>query len=70
MLRLPNPCMVVLVGPPASGKSTWAEEWFAAGQIVSARLLPTLEVADVDGAAAEDDAIAEAQPVEAAPAAA
>jgi recombination protein RecA len=42
----------------------------SAGQIVSARLLPTLEVADVADAPAEDDAIAEAQPVEAAPAAA
>ncbi len=42
MLRLPNPCVVVLVGPSASGKSTWAEEWFPAGQIVSADRLRAL----------------------------
>jgi recombination protein RecA len=43
----------------------------SAGQIVSARLLPTLEVADAPPSAPdEDDAVAEAQPVEAAPAAA
>ena len=42
MLRLPNPCVVVLVGPSASGKSTWAAEWFPAGQIVSADRLRAL----------------------------
>ena len=42
MLRLPNPCVVVLVGPPASGKSTWAAEWFPAGRIVSADRLRAL----------------------------
>ena len=26
MLELPSPCLVVLVGPPASGKSTWAHQ--------------------------------------------
>jgi F420-dependent oxidoreductase-like protein len=42
VLRLPNPCVVVLVGPSASGKTTWADEWFAAGQIVSADRLRAL----------------------------
>ena len=42
MIRLPNPCVVVLVGPSASGKSTWAEKWFPAGHIVSADRLRAL----------------------------
>lgn len=33
---LPTPSLVVLVGPPASGKSTWAKENFAAREILSA----------------------------------
>lgn len=32
---LPTPSLVVLVGPPASGKSTWAKENFAERQVVS-----------------------------------
>ncbi len=35
MLRLPDPTLVVLVGPSAAGKSTWAGEQFRAEQIVS-----------------------------------
>ncbi len=35
-IRLPTACLVVLVGPVASGKSTWAAEQFGADQIVSA----------------------------------
>jgi F420-dependent oxidoreductase-like protein len=42
VLRLPNPCLVVLVGPSASGKSTWADEWFPAAHIVSADRLRAL----------------------------
>ena len=34
--------MVVLVGPSASGKSTWADQWFPAGHIVSADHLRAL----------------------------
>jgi F420-dependent oxidoreductase-like protein len=34
-VRLPDPCLVVLVGATAAGKSTWAAEWFAADQVVS-----------------------------------
>jgi alkanesulfonate monooxygenase SsuD/methylene tetrahydromethanopterin reductase-like flavin-dependent oxidoreductase (luciferase family)/predicted kinase len=36
---LPSPCLVVLVGPVASGKSTWASEWFAPTSIVSSDAL-------------------------------
>ncbi|MDQ3643002.1 MAG: AAA family ATPase, partial [Actinomycetota bacterium] len=42
MLRLARSCLVVLVGPSASGKSTWADEWFPAGQVVSADRLRAL----------------------------
>ena len=35
MIRLPDPCLVVLVGAPGSGKSHWARQWFAPRQIVS-----------------------------------
>jgi F420-dependent oxidoreductase-like protein len=34
-LRLPDPCLVVLVGATASGKSAWAAEWFAPAQVVA-----------------------------------
>ena len=34
-LRLPDPCLVVLVGATAAGKSTWAAEQFAADRVVS-----------------------------------
>jgi F420-dependent oxidoreductase-like protein len=42
VLRLPDPCLVVLVGPSASGKSTWAEEQFPSERIVSADRLRAL----------------------------
>jgi F420-dependent oxidoreductase-like protein len=38
-LRLPDPCLVVLVGVSGSGKSTWAARHFAPGQIVSSDAL-------------------------------
>ena len=34
-IRLPAPSLIVLVGPSASGKTTWAAEHFAANEIVS-----------------------------------
>jgi predicted kinase len=34
-VRLPDPCLVVLVGATGAGKSLWAQTWFNAGQIVS-----------------------------------
>ncbi|MDQ1413272.1 MAG: hypothetical protein QOE07_1860, partial [Acidimicrobiaceae bacterium] len=34
-VRLPIPCLVVLVGPSGSGKSTWAAEHFRPGQTVA-----------------------------------
>jgi alkanesulfonate monooxygenase SsuD/methylene tetrahydromethanopterin reductase-like flavin-dependent oxidoreductase (luciferase family)/predicted kinase len=34
-LRLPAPCLVVLVGPSKSGKTTWAESGFRPTEIVS-----------------------------------
>ncbi len=37
--RLPAPSLVVLVGPGAAGKTTWAGEHFAGNDIVSADTL-------------------------------
>ena len=34
-IRLPDPCLVVLVGPAGAGKSTWARRWFDRAAIVS-----------------------------------
>src|SRR3954468_20701303 len=34
-MRLPDPCLVVLVGATASGKSHWAAQWFDPDQVVS-----------------------------------
>lgn len=36
MLRLGEPCLVVLVGPAGAGKSTWARRWFRAEAVVAA----------------------------------
>ncbi|MFL6205437.1 MAG: TIGR03560 family F420-dependent LLM class oxidoreductase [Acidimicrobiales bacterium] len=38
-VRLPDPCLVVLVGVSGSGKSTWATRHFAAEQVVSSDAL-------------------------------
>lgn len=41
-VRVPVPALVVLVGPPASGKSTWARDNFRADHIVSSDSLRAL----------------------------
>ena len=41
-IRLPDPCLVVLVGPSGSGKSHWADGWFRPGQVVSSDRLRAL----------------------------
>jgi F420-dependent oxidoreductase-like protein len=41
-VRLPSPCVVVLVGPSGSGKSAWAAEWFRPDQVVSSDRLRAL----------------------------
>jgi F420-dependent oxidoreductase-like protein len=42
VIRLPRPCLVVLVGPSGSGKSHWADETFASNAIVSSDRLRAL----------------------------
>ncbi|WP_232828423.1 LLM class flavin-dependent oxidoreductase [Kribbella monticola] len=56
--KLPSPCVVVLVGPGAAGKSTWAAERFAADLIVSSDRLRALVGAGEDDLAASTDAFA------------
>jgi predicted kinase len=57
-LKLPSPCVVVLVGPGASGKSTWAAEHFGADLIVSSDRLRALVGSGEDDIAASTDAFA------------
>ena len=38
-LKLPAPCVVVLVGPSRTGKTTWAQDHFAANEVVSSDAL-------------------------------
>src|SRR5438093_11336002 len=56
--KLPSPCVVILVGPGASGKSTWAAERFADGLIVSSDRLRSLVGAGEDDLGASTDAFA------------
>jgi F420-dependent oxidoreductase-like protein len=54
-LRLPDPCLVVLVGAAGSGKSHWAQEWFGDGQIVSSdRLRAAVGTGERDQRASRD----------------
>jgi F420-dependent oxidoreductase-like protein len=55
MLELPSPCLMVLVGPPASGKSTWATTHFGP-QTVSADRLRALVGDGEDDLRASPDA--------------
>src|SRR5512133_3379074 len=57
-LSLPSPCVVVLVGPGASGKSTWAAAHFAPDAIVSSDRLRALVGTGEDDIAASSDAFA------------
>jgi F420-dependent oxidoreductase-like protein len=58
VLRLADPSLVVLVGPSASGKSTWAAEHFAADQIVSSDRLRAMVGEGERDVAASADALA------------
>ena len=55
---LPAPCLVVLVGPVASGKSTWARQTFAPEQIVSSDALRAVVGDSPHDLAASTDAFA------------
>ena len=54
-LRLPDPCLVVLVGATGAGKSAWAGAWFHADQIVSSdRLRAVVGAGERDQRASRD----------------
>lgn len=57
-LNLPSPCVVLLVGPGAAGKSTWAAANFPADAIVSSDRLRALVGAGEDDITASTDAFA------------
>jgi predicted kinase len=54
-LRLPDPCLVVLVGATAAGKSQWARAWFDADHVVSSdRLRAVVGTGERDQRASRD----------------
>jgi F420-dependent oxidoreductase-like protein len=54
-LRLPDPCLVILVGPTGAGKTQWAETWFHGDQIVSSdRLRAVVGTGERDQRASRD----------------
>jgi F420-dependent oxidoreductase-like protein len=54
-LRLPDPCLVVLVGATAAGKSYWARQWFHPDQLVSSdRLRAVVGMSERDQRASRD----------------
>jgi F420-dependent oxidoreductase-like protein len=54
-LRLPDPCLVVLVGATAAGKSDWAATWFHPDQVVSSdRLRAVVGTGERDVRASRD----------------
>jgi F420-dependent oxidoreductase-like protein len=57
-LNLPSPCVVLLVGPGASGKSTWAAAHFPPDAVVSSDRLRALVGSGENDVAASTDAFA------------
>jgi F420-dependent oxidoreductase-like protein len=57
-VELPSPCLIVLAGPVASGKSTWAAEHFPPDTVVSSDRLRALVGSGEDDIAASPDALA------------
>jgi F420-dependent oxidoreductase-like protein len=57
-VQLPSPCLVVLVGPGAAGKSTWAAAHFAPAEIVSSDALRAVVGTGDDDLSASEDAFA------------
>jgi F420-dependent oxidoreductase-like protein len=57
-LNLPDPCVVILVGPGAAGKSTWAAAHFPVDSVVSSDRLRALVGAGEDDITASADAFA------------
>jgi F420-dependent oxidoreductase-like protein len=54
-VRLPDPCLVVLVGATSSGKTHWAREWFQPDQVVSSdRLRAVVGTGERDQRASRD----------------
>src|SRR3954469_15828919 len=54
-MRLPDPCLVVLVGATGSGKTQWAHEWFHPDQVVSSdRLRAVVGTGERDQRASRD----------------
>jgi predicted kinase len=58
VVRLPDPALVVLVGPSASGKSTWAEARYRREEIVSSDALRGIVGSGPHDLDASDDAFA------------
>jgi F420-dependent oxidoreductase-like protein len=54
-VRLPDPCLVVLVGASGAGKSQWAAQWFHPDQVVSSdRLRAVVGTSERDQRASRD----------------
>jgi F420-dependent oxidoreductase-like protein len=54
-MRLPDPCLVVLVGASGAGKSHWATQWFQPAQVVSSdRLRAVVGTGEHDQRASKD----------------
>ncbi len=58
MLAIPDPALVVLIGAAGSGKTSWAQDRYAANQIVSSDALRAAVGRDESDLAASDEAFA------------